>query len=198
MKKNTPPVKIKKTASVSIKEYATTLTDIKKQIAQAQIKSTLAANKELIKLYWTIGKMVTERQTEGHWGSKVIEKLAQDIQNSFPGIAGFSRANIFRMTAFYASYEIVAQAARQFDTLPIFNIPWFHNVVLMQKIKNPEKCLWYAEKAIENGWSRTVLEMNIESDLYKRTGKAITNFKHTLPNPHSDIAQQALKGSVCV
>lgn len=97
------------------------------------------------------------------------------------------------MRAFYASYEIVAQPARQLGELPIFNIPWFHNVVLLQKIKNTEERLWYAERAALHGWSRGLLETRIKSGLYKREGKAVTNFQATLPKPHADMAQQALK-----
>jgi hypothetical protein len=107
--------------------------------------------------------------------------------------SGFSRANIFRMQAFYRAYEKVQQVARQLEDLPIFNIPWWHNIVLLSKLKNNEERLWYAQKAIENGWSRGMLETWITSKLHNRQGKAITNFKKTLPVPHSDMAQQSLK-----
>lgn len=100
---------------------------------------------------------------------------------------------MFRMRAFYEAYEIVAQAARHFEELPVFSIPWFHNVIIIQKLKNNEERLWYAQQTIEFGWSRTVLEMQIESKAYQRQGKAITNFKKTLPSPQSDLAQQTLK-----
>lgn len=178
---------------ISIKEYAQTLAAIKKRIQEAQIKASLAANKELLKLYWSIGEIIYQKQQYEGWGASTVEKLANDIQKIFPGISGFSRANIFRMQAFFIAYEKVAQPARQIDTLPIFNIPWFHNVVLMQKLKDNDKRLWYAQKAIENGWSRSMLESWIESDLYSRQGKAITNFQAKLPKPHSDLAHQALK-----
>ena len=147
----------------------------------------------MLKCYWDIGQTISIQQKTGGWGSKTTEKIANDLQKEFPGLEGFSRSNIFRMQAFFEAYQKVAQAARQLDDLPVFNIPWFHNVVLIQKIKNVEERLWYAEKTIENGWSRTMLTMWIESDLHKRQGKSITNFHATLPKPGSDLAQQSLK-----
>lgn len=179
--------------AVAPKEYAQVLGDIKKQVQTAQIKAALAANKELIKLYWSIGKIIAEKQEISGWGSSVIERLAKDIQNSFPGLGGFSRANIFNMRAFYLAYEKVQQAVGQLDELPIFHIPWGHNVVLITKLKTIEQRIWYAQKAIEHGWSRNILEMQIASKLHNRSGKAITNFSKTLPSPHSDMAQQSLK-----
>ncbi len=181
------------TQSTSVQEYAQVLIDIKERIQTSQIKATLAANKELILLYWNIGKIITEKQNSCGWGTKVIDQLAQDIQNEFPGLGGFSRANVFKMKAFYQTYTIVSQAVRQFDEFPFFSIPWGHNVVLITKLKSYDQRLWYAKKAIENGWSRSMLEMWIESDLYHREGKAITNFHKTLPGISSDMAQQSLK-----
>lgn len=183
----------KSTNPSMIKEYAQTLSAIKKHIKATQVKAVLAANKELLKLYWYIGQTIEEKQQKSDWGSRIIEKLAKDLQDSFPGIAGFSKRNIFRMRAFYLAYEKVPQAVAQIETLPIFNIPWGHNAVLLEKLKNSEEQLWYAQKTISNGWSRSMLEASIKSKLYKREGKAITNFKRTLPAPQSVTAQQSLK-----
>jgi predicted nuclease of restriction endonuclease-like (RecB) superfamily len=177
----------------SIKEYAHVLSDIKQHVREAQVKAVLAANKELLKLYWYIGQTITVQQTVNGWGSRTIEKLAEDLQKSFPGISGFSKRNIFRMRAFYRAYTKVPQAVAQIDDLPIFKIPRGHNAVILEKVKDINKCLWYAQKTIENGWSRSMLETWIKSDLYKREGKAITNFTKTLPTPQSDMAQQSLK-----
>lgn len=182
-----------KTEVFSNKEYDLTLANLKKQIQTAQLRAVIAANKELVRLYWSVGKIIAEKQEKSGWGSKVIEKLAKDLQNEFPGIEGFSRANVFRMKAFFCAYEKVAQAVRQFESLPIFGIPWGHNILLIQRVKKEEERLWYAAKAIEHGWSRSMLETWMKSDLYNREGKAITNFKTTLPVPLSDLAQQSLK-----
>ena len=181
------------TAIVSTKEYAETLLDIKKHIQEAQIKATMSVNKELIKVYWYIGKTIAQRQIVNGWGSGIVEKFANDLQKEFPGLGGFSRANIFNMRAFYAAYEKVQQPVGQLEDLPIFNISWGHNMRLLQKLKNNDERFWYAQQAIENGWSRAILETWIASSLYQRKGKAITNFKRTLPAPDSDMANQSLK-----
>lgn len=193
IEKKTRVVLKKESEVITQKEYAKVLLDIKKQIREAQVKATLAVNRELIKLYWFIGKIIAEKQKMAGWGSKVIEKLAEDLQNEFSGLGGFSRANVFKMKSFYDAYEIVSQAVRQLEELPVFDVPWGHNVILITKLKDNNQRFWYAQKAIENGWSRTILEMQIESDLYNRQGKAITNFKKTLPSPDSDMAQQSFK-----
>lgn len=108
------------------KEYNRLLEDIKERVRRSQIKAVTAANKELISLYWTIGKIIIEKQENSGWGTKFIEKLAKDLQNTFPGIEGFSRRNIFRMRAFYLAYQLVPQAVALIEDLPIFEIPWGH------------------------------------------------------------------------
>src|SRR5579863_3596236 len=183
----------KNSKTLAPEEYVKVLLEIKQHIREAQNKAAFSVNKELLKLYWSIGQTISKQQKANGWGSKSVEKLAEDIQKAFPGLEGFSRSNIFRIQAFFTAYELVAQAARQLDDLPIFNIPWFHNIIIMQKVKDTEQRLWYAYKAIENGWSRSMLEMWIDSNLFNRQGKAITNFTHTLPSPDSDMAQQVLK-----
>lgn len=183
----------KKIEVLATQEYIQIITHLKKQIKEAQVKAVLAANKELIKLYWSIGQTIVEKQEAHGWGSGFIDQLAKDLKNAFPGIKGFSRANLFHMRSFYKAYEKVQQRARQLDDLAIFSIPWWHNVILLTKVKDDNQRIWYANKIVEHGWSRSVLEAWIKSDLYNREGKAITNFKNTLPAPHSDIAQQSLK-----
>lgn len=199
--------KAKKTKSVPIvkestnlflnKEYELTLADLKKRIRESQINAVIAANKELIRLYWTIGKTIVERQEGSGWGTKFIENLAKDLQNEFPGIEGFSRTNVFRMRAFYKEYKIVPPAVGQIDEIDhisvLSSIPWSHNIVLIEKLKTAEERIWYAGKTLQYGWSRNMLAMWIDSDLHKREGKAITNFKTTLPAPQSDLAQNILK-----
>ena len=131
---------------------------------------------------------IEEKQEQEGWGSKVLEKVAKDLQNEFPGIEGFSRRNMFIMRAFYQAYEKVQQVVAQLDNLPIFSIPWGHNALILEKIKDTAKRLWYASKVIEHGWSRSMLTIWIENKLHRREGNAITNFKATLPSPQSNLA----------
>ena len=152
------------------------------------------------------------RQEQAGWGQSVLERLADDLQKAVPGVSGFSRSNVFRMRAFYLAYrppEIVAQPGRQTRRAkvaqpvrqlpeagppePVAHLPWGHNVVLFQKVKDAEQRLWYAAKTLEHGWSRAILIVQIEGELFGRQGKAITNFPARLPAPQSDLAQQSLK-----
>lgn len=168
--------------------YDVFLTDIKNRIRTAQVKAALAVNQELILLYWHIGREILTRQQQQGWGAKVIDQLSKDLRREFPQVKGFSRTNLLYMRAFAEAYpdlQIVQQLAGQ--------IPWFHNCVLLDKVKDPQHRRWYIEKTIQNGWSRAVLEHQIESRLLERTGTAITNFERTLPKPQSDLAQQLVK-----
>ncbi len=186
---------VKKT-EVSPASYAKFISSLKVRIHSSQLKAVVAANRELIKLYWEIGKAIVEKQEQEGWGSKVLERVAKDLQREFTRIEGFSRANIFRMRAFYRAYSNCLTAVRQLQEDPIepfLNIPWGHNFVLLDKLKNFEERLWYAKKAAAHGWSRSMLTIWIENNLYRREGKAITNFKTTLPATESDLVQQTLK-----
>lgn len=138
-----------------------------------------------------------------------MDRLAADLQRAFPGVEGFSPRNVWRIRAFYVAWtegvlaqrkpgtEVLTQAASELDGKNLAQvaseISWFHNVVLIQKLKDPLRRLWYAKMTIEHGWSRPVLVHQIESGLFERQGKAITNFKRTLPPPQSDLAHQAMK-----
>jgi predicted nuclease of restriction endonuclease-like (RecB) superfamily len=183
------------------KGYPVFLKDLKARIRSAQIKASLSVNRELIQLYWSVGRHIVERQQTEHWGAKVIDLLSADIQREFPQLAGFSRPNVYRMRSFYLAYAggapIVSQPARQLDDSgppePVASLPWFHNVALIEQLKNPAERLWYAQQTIANGWSRAMLVHWIDSDLYSRQGKAITSFKATLPPAQSDLAEQVLK-----
>lgn len=179
--------------------YPVLLENIKARIRESQIKATMAVNQELIKLYWWIGSEIVKRQEAEGWGSLVIEKLCKDVQNSLPGLKGFSRSNIFNMKAFYVSYVKVQQAVGQLEVPPDYclSIPWGHNVILINKIKNLEEREWYARRAVENGCSRSILEMWIETGLYHRQGKAPNNFRKSLPSPYSDLAEQLIKDPYC-
>lgn len=168
--------------------YAEWLTELKGQIHQAQQRAALAVNRELVSLYWRIGRDILTRQTEQGWGAKVIERLAHDLKTAFPEMKGFSRANLMYMRAFaqaWADGEIVQQAVGQ--------LPWGHNLVLLAKLKAPEQRLAYAQRALQHGWSRTMLEVHIETRLLEREGQAVTNFSKRLPAPGTDLARQTLK-----
>jgi predicted nuclease of restriction endonuclease-like (RecB) superfamily len=181
--------------------YDQLLKALKARIRQSQIRAAVMASCELIRLYWDVGREIVQRQQRDGWGKAVVDRLAADIQREFPGTAGFSGRNVWRMRAFYLAYApeaaILPQAVSELgESGPpgvLARIPWFHNVVLIEKVKPPLQRLWYAQKAAEYGWSRAVLAHQIELNLYGREGKAITNFQETLPPPQSDLAQQVLK-----
>ena len=161
---------------------------LKADIQQTQLKAALSVTKELTMLYWRIGKALLKKSSQEGWGAKTLERLANDLLTEFPDSKGFSLRNLQYMRKFAESYtsENCAAAAAQ--------IPWGHNMLLLDKIpQDSAKRAWYAEQAIENGWSRSMLEIWIQSNLYGRKGKAVTNFKQTLPSPHSDMAEQAIK-----
>src|SRR5579872_880559 len=179
--------------SINISPYISFLEELKSKVRQAQVKASLAVNSELIQLYWDIGKSIVEKQKQEGWGAQIIDKLCRDLQYELPGIQGFSRTNISRMRAFYLTYAILPQAVGQINTLPVVNIPWGHNVLLIEKVKNLPECLWYAEQTIKHGLSRAALEDWIKNKAYKRHGKAITNFAQQLPDPQSRLAQETLK-----
>jgi predicted nuclease of restriction endonuclease-like (RecB) superfamily len=162
--------------------------NLKERIRAAQVKAALAVNHELVLLYWHIGREILQRQQEEGWGSKVVDRLAQDLKIEFPDMTGFSLRNLKYMRAFAEAYPdeaIVHQAVAQ--------IPWKHNCAILDKLKDPQKRIWYIQKTIEHGWSRNVLIHQIDSDLYSRQGGALTNFQEVLPLPQSDLAQSLLK-----
>lgn len=174
--------------SPSTQSYAALLKTIKERIQTAQVRAAVAVNQELVLLYWGIGNEILARQRAEGWGTRVIERLAKDLSSEFPQMKGLSRTNLLYMRAFSEAWPeaaIVQQVVGQ--------IPWGHNVRLLDLVKDREQRLWYARAAIEHGWSRNVLVIQIEAGLYARQGKATTNFSKALPAPQSDLAQQLLK-----
>jgi predicted nuclease of restriction endonuclease-like (RecB) superfamily len=162
--------------------------NLKERIRSTQVKAALAVNQELVLLYWQIGREILQRQQEEGGGAKVVDRLARDLKIEFPEMTGFSPRNLKYMRAFAEAYPneaIVHQLGAQ--------IPWKHNCAVLDKLKNQEQRVWYIQKTIENGWSRSVLIHQIEGDLYSRQGGALTNFEQTLPSPQSDLAQSLLK-----
>jgi predicted nuclease of restriction endonuclease-like (RecB) superfamily len=183
------------------KDYAAVLEGIKKRIRTAQLRAAISSSRELIELYWDIGRSIVERQKTEEWGRSVVERLASDLQKAFPGMAGFSPLNVWRMRAFYLAWTedlqklsqpVTELEAKKLSRL-VTEIPWGHNIVLMQRVKDPLARIWYGRMTVERGWSRDALAAQIESRLHTREGKALTNFRATLPAPQSDLAQETLK-----
>lgn len=168
--------------------YAALLEEIKGRIRAAQVRASLAVNRELVSLYWQIGREILARQREAGWGARVVERLAQDLHGEFPGMRGLSRTNLLYMRSFAEAWgddPIVQQLVGQ--------IPWGHNTVLLDKLKDRDERLWYAGQVVQHGWSRNVLLHQIETGLHHRQGQAVTNFERTLPASHSTAAAELLK-----
>ena len=168
--------------------YPELLADLKGRIRSAQVGAALCVNRELVLLYWQMGRSILRRQGEEGWGAKVIDRLSVDLRREFPEMKGFSPRNLKYMRAFAEAWEddgFVQQVAAQ--------IPWFHNCVILDKLKDRAEREWYLRETVNNGWSRNVLVHQIESDLFRRQGKAVTNLHRTLPSPQSDMAREILK-----
>lgn len=169
-------------------DYAAWLADLKGRIQSAQQRAVLSVNRELVLLYWQIGRDILDRQQAQGWGAKVIDQLARDLTAAFPDMKGFSRRNLLYMRSFaeeWPALEFVQQVVAQ--------IPWGQNLLLLTKLKTREEREWYAAKAIEHGWSRNVMWHHISTALHLRSGNAVTNFAQRLPSPDSELAQQTLK-----
>ncbi|TAJ13093.1 DUF1016 domain-containing protein [Marinilabiliaceae bacterium JC017] len=170
-------------------EYTEWLRGLKSKIKSTQIKAALSANKEVIFLYWEIGKELYEKQENEGWGNSVVDSLEKDLIAEFPDLKGFSRRNLFYMKGFYSFYKSDFEKVQQL----VAQIPWGHNILIYSKSNAVDEALFYLSETIENSWSRSILDMQIGTDLYSRQGKAITNFTNTLPRPESDLANQSLK-----
>lgn len=168
--------------------YADWLADLKGRIHSAQQRATLAVNRELVLLYWQIGQGILARQSAQGWGAKVIERLALDLRAAFPDMKGFSPRNLKYMRAFAEAWPDA-----QFVQEVLAQLPWYHQLALLDKLPGPETRRWYAAQAIAHNWSRNVLVMQIEMRLLERSGKAVTNFEASLPAPQSDLARESLK-----
>jgi predicted nuclease of restriction endonuclease-like (RecB) superfamily len=209
--------------SASAGNYPALLADIKQRIRTAQVRTAMAGNAGMLMLYWEIGSVLTERQKIEGWGAAVLPRLAADLRNDLPEVKGFSVRNLKLMTQFFREYPDfavigqppVAQLAQrpsarkvprpqvaklppasdadESGQLPVALLPWAHNIILIQKVKDLSTRLWYARQAFEHGWSRDVLSLQIQSRAHERHGKAVTNFQRTLPSPQSDLASQLLK-----
>jgi predicted nuclease of restriction endonuclease-like (RecB) superfamily len=168
--------------------YADWLQDLKARIHSAQQRAALAVNRELVLLYWQIGRDILARQAEQGWGAKVIERLAHDLRTAFPEMKGFSPRNLKYMRAFAEAWP-----EAEFVQAGLAQLPWYHQLALLDKLSDTDARRWYAAQAIEHNWSRNVLVMQIESRLQERSGTAVTNFETRLPKPQSDLARESLK-----
>jgi predicted nuclease of restriction endonuclease-like (RecB) superfamily len=195
--------------------YKDWLIELKQKVRTAQLKAAVAVNTELIMLYWELGKMITEKQTA--WGSKFLTQLSRDLRTEFPDMQGFSERNLKYCRQFYQFYfpsigqQVVAQLEQanqtndipqivnpeDFNTLfrqqPVAQIPWGHNILIFSKSRNADEAEFYAGQTLQNGWSRNILSLQINANLFQRQGKAIHNFQNTLPEITSDLAHQMIK-----
>jgi predicted nuclease of restriction endonuclease-like (RecB) superfamily len=195
--------------------YGALLGEIKQHIRHAQARAWMAVNAELIRLYWCIGQVIDQRQHQEGYGTAVIPRLARDLHNELPEEKGFSERNIKRMLAFYRLYphaaldaqlvpQPVAQAGTasadvahapvaEFSATLLLAMPWGHHAVLMEKVKDTAARKWYMQAAIDNGWSRYLLQDHIKAGSHQRAGKGANNFSLRLPQPDSALVQQTLK-----
>jgi len=191
--------------------YADLLGDIKSRIRQAQSRAALAVNAELVRLYWDIGRLIDQRQEQEGWSAGVIPRLSRDLKNELPELKGFSERNLGRMVAFFRAYpaprEFLPQAvaktgskkklpqpvAKIASTELLWNVPWGHHALLMEKFKDQPTRRWYMEQTLTHGWGRDTLAALIKSRAHARQGAAVTNFANRLPAPQSELAGQLLK-----
>ncbi|MDA0938871.1 MAG: PDDEXK nuclease domain-containing protein [Proteobacteria bacterium] len=169
-------------------DYSILITDLKKRVAESRYKATLSVNKEMVLLYHHIGQQILKSQKEQGWGSKVIEKLSKDLRSAFPEMKGLSTRNLKYMRKFaaeYKNFEFVQEVLAQ--------LSWYHNITLIDKVLDRKEREFYIQKAIQNGWSRNIMVIQVETNLYKRQGGAVTNFDARLSNSQSDLAKELIK-----
>lgn len=174
------------------KEYISFLTELKQTIQTAQVKAVMKVNRDLISMYWKLGTMIIDRQSRSNWWNNILGQIAKDLKKQFPQSKGFSVRNLQYMKQFALIYADIVITKH-----PVAQLSWSHNIYLLWKCNNNTERFWYAQKSINNGWSRKTLNFQLDSKLYERQWKAITNFKNTLPSPDSDLVHQALKDPYC-
>ncbi len=203
-------------------KYPELLGQIKQRIRQGQTRAIFSANAEMISMYWDIGRMLHERQKREGWGAGVIPRLSKDIHNELPEIKGFSERNIGYMIRFAREYDaspilqrpvakLQSTENRKGEKVPqsaakisgddiqsivqqlVAKIPWGHNILLIEKIKDIATRVWYMQQALDQGWSKDILLLMIKSCAYERQGKTVSNFKTRLPTLQSNLVQRTLK-----
>jgi len=168
--------------------YATTLQEIKTHLRSARVRAVLAANPIVLEAYWHTGKIILQRQQQATWGTKVIDRLASDLRDAFPDMGGLSVRNLLAMKIFFREFPD-GPIAQQ----PVAQLPWGHVLQLMQRLKDPAARGFYIQQALAHGWSRSILELQIQNQLHLRTGAAANNFALTMPPAESDLATQIFK-----
>ncbi|PJJ41708.1 PDDEXK nuclease domain-containing protein [Hallerella succinigenes] len=170
------------------KTYSDFINSLVQDVHKTRISVVLASNSAMITLYWNIGNEILKKQKELGWGAKVIDRIAFDLKKAFPEMKGFSPRNIKYMRKFAETWvdkEIMQQVVAQ--------IPWRSNLILLEKLNDQEKRIWYAKMTLKNGWSSNILQLQIESKAKERMGKALSNFKLTLPDKESDLVNNIFK-----
>lgn len=174
------------------KEYKNWLTELKQSFRQRQLKTAIAVNTALLEFYWHLGDEIAKRQVNSQWGDGFLQQLSQDLMTEFPDIKGFSKRNLELIRRWYMYWSDDSAIAQQ-PVSQLLQIPWGHNIAIVSKCQNQEEALYYLTQTQQYGWSRSVLIHQIESQLWQREGKALTNFAETLPTLQSDLAQQTIK-----
>lgn len=176
-------------------DYKKWISEVSRRFKSSQIKAAIKANDEMIRFYWSLGHDMDEKKVTYSWGSHFYAQISADLQKELPDVKSFSPRNLLYMHQFYRLFPITQQLVSQNDIdNEIFMIPWGHIVQIINKCKDDqERALFYIHKTIENNWSRAVLLNFLDTDLYERQGKAITNFSKTLPKIQSDLAQAITK-----
>jgi len=169
--------------------YAEWIADVKLRIRAAQQRAALAVNKEMLQLYWQIGRDILDQQAAAGWGTGILSRIEADLRVEFPEMRGFSQTNLKYMRMFAEAWPDLSAMGQRF----VDQLPWGQNITLLTKLKTPEERLLYAARAVEHGWSRPLLTHHIELRTLEREGKAVTNFEQRLPKPQSDLARETLK-----
>ena len=180
------------------REYACWLAELKQRYQRQQIKAAVHVNKAMLEFYWELGKDIAERQFENSYGSGFYKKLSSDLGRELPNAKGFSPTNLKYCRYFYELYATREPNRQQlvddFHLDELFSIPWGHHVQIINRCNgNLDKALFYVRKCLESNWSRSVLMNFLETDLYEREGKAVTNFKSILPQSQGDLAQETIR-----
>lgn len=182
-------------SNIDNKDYKSWLVQVKKNIRSAQIKASIAVNEEMLKLYWNIGKDISENKMDSSYGTKFFETLSRDLKSDFPDLQGFSVTNLKYIKRFYEFYKgIRHQLGDEFED-QLFVIPWRHHVEIFTRSKSVEEALFFIEKTKENGWSRAMLINMMDTKLYETRGNTVNNFSLTLPAVDSECAKEILKDS---